>query len=35
MHELITDVAYEWRGARGFVKLDPNLEPVQIFALRR
>jgi hypothetical protein len=35
MHELLTDVAYEWRGPRGYVKLDPQVAPAQIFALRR
>jgi starch synthase (maltosyl-transferring) len=35
MHELLTGVTYEWRGARGYVKLDPQSEPAQIFALRR
>jgi starch synthase (maltosyl-transferring) len=35
MHELLSDVAYEWRGGRGFVELDPRREPAQIFALRR
>jgi starch synthase (maltosyl-transferring) len=35
MHELLSDVAYEWRGGRGFVELDPQREPAQIFALRR
>jgi starch synthase (maltosyl-transferring) len=34
MHELLTDVAYEWRGPRGYVELDPNKEPAQIFHLR-
>jgi len=35
MHELLSDVAYEWRGPRGFVELDPGRDPAQIFALRR
>ncbi|MEX2148173.1 MAG: alpha-1,4-glucan--maltose-1-phosphate maltosyltransferase [Candidatus Rokuibacteriota bacterium] len=35
MHELLTDVVYDWRGPRGYVKLDPQAEPAQIFALRR
>ena len=34
MHELLTDVTYDWRGARGYVELDPSREPAQIFALR-
>ncbi len=35
MHELLSDVAYEWRGPRGFVELDPMRDPAQIFVLRR
>jgi starch synthase (maltosyl-transferring) len=35
MHELLTDVTYEWNGPRGFVELDPTRHPAQIFALRR
>ncbi|MBI4636131.1 MAG: alpha-1,4-glucan--maltose-1-phosphate maltosyltransferase [Candidatus Rokubacteria bacterium] len=35
MHELLTDVSYEWRGRRGTVVLDPQSAPAQIFALRR
>ena len=35
MHEVLTDVPYDWRGPRGYVKLDPQAEPAQIFALRR
>ena len=35
MHELLSDVAYEWRGPRGFVELDPTRDSAQIFALRR
>ena len=35
MHEVLTDVLYDWRGPRGYVKLDPQAEPAQIFALRR
>jgi starch synthase (maltosyl-transferring) len=34
MHELLTDVTYDWRGPRGYVELDPNREPAQIFHLR-
>ncbi|HEX3176791.1 MAG TPA: alpha-1,4-glucan--maltose-1-phosphate maltosyltransferase [Methylomirabilota bacterium] len=33
MHELITDVTYDWHGRRGYVELDPTREPAQIFAL--
>jgi starch synthase (maltosyl-transferring) len=35
MHELVSDVSYEWRGPRGFVELDPTRDPAQIFSLRR
>ncbi|MBI4639032.1 MAG: hypothetical protein HY727_22060 [Candidatus Rokubacteria bacterium] len=35
MHELITDRWWEWRGPRGYVELDPAVEPAQIFALHR
>jgi starch synthase (maltosyl-transferring) len=35
MHELLSDVTYEWRGPRGYVDLDPGTTPAQIFALRR
>jgi starch synthase (maltosyl-transferring) len=35
MHELISDRRYEWRGPRGYVELDPNVEPAQIFILQR
>jgi starch synthase (maltosyl-transferring) len=35
MHELFSDVRYEWRGPRGYVDLDPRVAPAQIFALRR
>jgi starch synthase (maltosyl-transferring) len=35
MHELLSDVTYEWRGPRGFVELDPMRAPAQIFVLRR
>jgi starch synthase (maltosyl-transferring) len=35
MHEVLSDVTYEWRGPRGFVELDPDRDPAQIFVLRR
>jgi starch synthase (maltosyl-transferring) len=35
MHELIGDRVYEWRGPRGYVELDPAVEPAQIFVLQR
>jgi starch synthase (maltosyl-transferring) len=35
MHELLSDVTYEWRGPRGYVDLDPATAPAQIFWLER
>ena len=35
MHELLSDVTYEWRGPRGFVELDPVRDLAQIFVWRR
>jgi starch synthase (maltosyl-transferring) len=35
MHELLSDVTYDWRGPRGYVELDPTRDPAQIFWLRR
>ena len=35
MHELLSDQAWEWRGRRGYVKLDPSVDPAQIFHVRR
>jgi starch synthase (maltosyl-transferring) len=35
MHELLSDVTYQWRGPRGYVELDPTRAPAQIFAIRR
>ena len=35
MHELLSDRTWEWRGARGYVKLDPAEDPAQIFHLQR
>lgn len=35
MHELMSDVTYEWRGPRGYVELDPTRDAAQIFVLRR
>ena len=35
MHELVSDRWYEWRGARDYVELDPDVEPAQIFVLQR
>jgi len=33
VHELIGDRWYDWRGARNYVELHPNVEPAQIFVL--
>jgi starch synthase (maltosyl-transferring) len=33
MHELLTDATYTWRGPGGYVELDPQNEPAQIFHL--
>jgi starch synthase (maltosyl-transferring) len=35
MHELLTDTTYDWRGPRGYVDLDPQTTPAQIFELLR
>jgi len=35
MHELLSDVTYEWRGPTGFVELDPTRDLAQVFHLRR
>ena len=35
MHEQFSGATYEWRGARGFVELNPQREPAQIFVLER
>jgi len=35
MHEQLNDVVWEWRGPRGYVELDPAVDPAQIFVLRR
>jgi starch synthase (maltosyl-transferring) len=33
MRELLTDTTYDWRGPHGYVELDPQKEPAQIFQL--
>jgi starch synthase (maltosyl-transferring) len=33
MRELLTDITYDWRGPHGYVELDPQKEPAQIFHL--
>jgi len=35
VHELIGDRWYNWRGARNYVELHPNVEPAQVFVLHR
>jgi starch synthase (maltosyl-transferring) len=35
MQELVSNRAYDWRGPRGYVELDPQVEPAQIFVLQR
>jgi starch synthase (maltosyl-transferring) len=35
MHELLTDATYTWRGPGGYVELDPQKEPAQIFHLMK
>ena len=35
MHELLSDIAYEWRGPTGVVELDPMRDLAQVFHLRR
>ena len=34
MHEQFSDATYEWRGPRGYVELDPERDPAQIFVLK-
>jgi starch synthase (maltosyl-transferring) len=35
MHEVLSGATYEWRGPRGYVRLDPARDPAQIFVLQR
>jgi starch synthase (maltosyl-transferring) len=35
MHEQLSDATYEWRGPRGYVDLDPERAPAQIFVLEK
>ena len=35
MRELISGRRYEWVGARGYVKLYPDVDAAQIFRLER
>jgi hypothetical protein len=33
MHEQFSGTRWEWRGPRGYVELDPERDPAQIFVL--
>jgi starch synthase (maltosyl-transferring) len=35
VEDLLTGARYSWRGARNYVRLDPNLEPGHILRLQR
>jgi starch synthase (maltosyl-transferring) len=35
LHELLSDRWFEWRGARAYVELHPDVDPAQIFVLHR
>jgi starch synthase (maltosyl-transferring) len=35
MHEALSGTDWQWRGERGYVRLDPAVDPAQIFILRR
>ena len=35
MHDLLSDARYTWRGRRNYVELDPEIQPVHIFRVRR
>ena len=35
MRDLLGDAAYEWRGRRGWVRLDPQGAPAHVFLLER
>jgi hypothetical protein len=35
MREQFSDAAYEWLGPRGYVELDPQRDPAQIFIPER
>jgi starch synthase (maltosyl-transferring) len=35
MHDLLSDARYIWHGGRNYVELDPEIQPVHIFRLRR
>ena len=35
VHDLLSDTRYTWRGRRNYVELDPEIQPVHIFRVRR
>jgi len=35
VEDLLTGARYSWRGARNYVRLDPNLQPGHILRLQR
>jgi starch synthase (maltosyl-transferring) len=35
VHDLLSDVRYTWHGRRNYVELDPEIQPVHIFRVRR
>jgi starch synthase (maltosyl-transferring) len=35
VQDLLTDARYIWRGRQNYVELDPNIQPAQIFLVRR
>jgi starch synthase (maltosyl-transferring) len=35
MHDLLSNARYTWRGRRNYVELDPEIQPVHIFRVRR
>jgi starch synthase (maltosyl-transferring) len=35
VHDLLSDARYIWRGRRNYVELDPEIQPVHIFRVRR
>ena len=35
VHDLISDARYTWRGRRNYVELDPEIQPVHVFRVRR
>ena len=35
VHDLITDVTYEWQGSQAYIRLDPFQEPAHVFRVLR